>query len=66
MVIDTQNPEGGFFTCRQIAKLLHISPTTVSCVGRAQKWPGVGGNKWKVPKSHVKKLESQHKKGALL
>jgi hypothetical protein len=23
MVLDNQNPEGGFFTCRQIAKLLH-------------------------------------------
>jgi hypothetical protein len=36
MVLDNQNSEGGFFTCRQIAKLLHFRrrPFLVS-VGRS-------------------------------
>ena len=67
MVVDTSPHSGkAVFTCRGVARELGISTSQISLLGRAQKWPGATGNRWRVPAGHVKKLKTQIAKGGSL
>lgn len=66
MVIDTLPNKEETFTCRQVAHVLGLSPGFISTIGRAQKWPGAEGLKWRVPMSHIRKLKQRIQEGGSL